>query len=546
MIAPEMQKEELELVLSTIKGFGKRRLELKTLLHLDKQETCPEDLIRELLGPDVGIHLAFIPTAYGGLGGGVKDIFQISECVAGIDLGIATSLLGISLGTDPLRVGGTEAQKNHWMKRVADEGLVVAYAVTEPSAGSDLASIRSTATPVVENGKTVAYLLNGNKQFITNGGIADFCTVLAVAPGGPSFFVVEKGTPGLTPGKAEEKHGIRASNTTPLTLENVRVPLENLIGGVEGQGLSQAQQVFGFTRVMVAAFGLGCAVTALGKAVIYGKERVQGGALLCDHPGWSYKLIAPHAVALEAARSYIEWLSERLDSGEPNLEVEGAIAKMTASEEGNATAEAAIQAHGGYGYIHEYHVEKLKRDVRITCIYEGTTEILQRTIARDRWRLHLQTKGDYYAQITREMEALESKSPGCGAALAALSARVLQECMEACRIAHLTRNQHVLFTLGLLCARVEVAAAFARKVAAGNPDTSHYSLDTLKAMSRLWARRVARELHSESMALVAGGGALAGPQLREFEKRLHLDKIHDQLAGELDDLGVVTQFINAN
>lgn len=546
MTGSEMNNEDLELILSTLKGFAKRKLDPNVLLMFDRDEKCPEAIIRELMGPEVGIHLAFIPTAYGGLGGGVKDIFRISEVVAGLDLGIATSLLGVALGTDPLRVGGTEEQKSLWMRRVAEEGLVVAYAVTEPSAGSDLASIRCKATPVVENGKTVAYVLDGNKQFITNGGIADFYTVLAVAPGGPSFFVVEKGTEGFVPGPSEIKHGIRSSNTTPISLENVRVPVSNLIGAVEGQGLVQAQQVFGFTRVMVAAFGLGCGAAALAKAVLYGKERVQGGALLCDHAGWSHKLTVPHAVALEAARAYIEWVAGRLDGGEPGLEVEGAIAKMTASEAGNAAAEAAIQAHGGYGYIHAYQVEKFKRDVRITCIYEGTTEILQRTIARDRWRLHLQTKGEFYLNFVREMEELAGRAPESGAAVSAEAARALSEIFETCRVAHLTRNQHVLFTLGLLCARVEVAAAFARKAASGNPDTSRLPAATLSAMSRLWARRAAKEVISEGLSLVVGGRALCGPALREFEKRVHLERIHDELCGELDDLGEVARALTAN
>ncbi len=546
MFESSMQPEDLELVLQTLRDFGKRRLDERTLLALDREGRCPEEIIREMMSPEVGIHLAFIPAAYGGLGGGAREVFRISECVAGMDLGIATSLLGVSLGTDPLRVGGTEAQKDRWMRQVAERGLVVAYAVTEPAVGSDLAGIRATATPVVENGATVAYLLSGNKQFITNGGIADLYTVLANAPGGPSFFVVEKGAAGLSAGPPEHKHGIRASNTTALCLENVRVPAEALIGGVEGQGLRQAQMVFGYTRVMVAAFSLGCGATAVGRAALYGRDRVQGGAPLCQHPGWTHKLIVPHTVALEASRAYIEALSRRLDSGEPELEVEGAIAKLTTSEAANAAAEAAIQAHGGYGYIHDYQVEKLKRDVRITLIYEGTSEILQRTIARDRWRRHLQSAGGFYADLAQQMKSLEAEKPGCGAAQAALAACALREILEACRLAHLTRHQHVLFSLGLLCARAEVAAVFARKAAAGQPDTSRLDAKTLAAASRLWARRAARDIAAEGTALVAGGRALAGEALRAFEARLDLPRIHDALAGELEDMDALAQFVNQN
>jgi alkylation response protein AidB-like acyl-CoA dehydrogenase len=546
MIQPEMDKEELDLVLSTIKSFAKKRLDIDTRLAFDREERCPEELIRELLGPDVGLHLAFIPTAYGGLGGGAMEIFQISELVAGIDLGIATSLLGVSLGTDPIRVGGTDEQKKHWMGQVAEKGLVVAYAVTEPSAGSDLAHIKTKATPVIEDGRTTAYLLNGNKQFITNGGIADLYTVLAVAPGGPSFFVVERGTKGFDPGPPEIKHGIRASNTTPISLEDVRVPAANLLGGIEGQGLRQAAMVFGYTRVMVASFGLGVGVIALERAIEYGKERYQGGSLLCEKPGWTHKLIVPHAVALEASRAHIEYVARRLDSGQEGLEVDGAVAKMTATESGNAAAEAAIQAHGGYGYINAYEVEKLKRDVRITCIYEGTTEICQRSIAQDRWRLHMMTKGANYKELAAELDRLEQKSPGCGAAPAARSARALAEIMEVCRTKRLTRNQHVLFTLGMLCAHLEVAAAFCRKVSAKDPGTSRYSLPALAAMSRLWSRQVSQEITSEGLGIIAGSGALAGSFLTSFVQLIEVDGIYQDLSGKLDDLGEVAREIFAD
>jgi len=541
MIRPEMQREELDLVLSTIQGFAKRRLGADMLLACDREERCPEEVLRELLGPEVGIHLAFIPTEFGGLGGGASHIFEISEAVARIDLGIATSLLGVSLGTDPIRVGGTAEQKQKWMSRVAAEGLVVAYAVTEPSAGSDLAHIKCKAKPVVEDGRTVAYSISGNKQFITNGGIADLYTVLAVAPGGPSFFVVEKGAEGLEPGPSEIKHGIRASNTTPLSLDDVRVPVEHLIGGVEGQGLRQAAEVFGYTRVMVASFGLGCGTAALEKAIEYGKERYQGGSLLIEKPGWTHKLIVPHAVALEAARAHIEHVSAMLDEGQDDLEVDGAISKMSATEAGNDAAEAAIQAHGGYGYINAYEVEKLKRDVRITCIYEGTTEICQRTVAQDRWRLHLMTRGENYKTLAAEMDQMEQRTPGTGAAGVALVARALAEVMEICRTRRLTRNQHVLFTLGLLCAHLEVAAAFCRKVAAGDTGTSRRNIETLKTMSRLWSRRVTQEVVGEGLAVISGSGALAGSALRSFVELIELDRIHENLAGNLEDMGEVAK-----
>jgi len=540
-VQPEMQSDELELILSTVGRFAERRLGDAVLKALDHEERCPLELLRELLGPEIGLHLAFVPQAYGGLGGGARAVFRICEAVGRVDLGIATSLLGVALGSDPILVGGTEEQRARWMGRVAGEGLLVAYAVTEPNAGSDLAAIRTRAEPVREGGRVTAYRLDGAKQFITNGAIADLYTVLAVAPGGPSFFVMERGTPGLSAGPAEVKHGIRASNTTSLTLEGVVVPADQLLGGVEGQGLAQAQQVFGYTRVMVAAFGLAGGAAALERAVAYGRDRVQDGSALLAKPAWTHKLIVPHAVALEAARAHIEALCDRLDAGEPDLQVDGAVAKLTATEAGNAAAEAAIQAHGGYGYLKDYLVEKLKRDVRITCIYEGTSEILQRTIARDRWRLHLMSAGRHFPALAEELDGLERAQPGCGAAQAAAAARVLGETLEICRQARLTRHQHALFALGMVIARVEVAAAFARKAARGAPDTSRLGADCLRAMSRLWARRVARETSADGLELVFGADALQASALQEFEGRLGLPRIHAGLAGQLADQDLVAR-----
>jgi alkylation response protein AidB-like acyl-CoA dehydrogenase len=273
--------------------------------------------------------------------------------------------------------------------------------------------------------------------------------------------------------------------------------------------------------------------------------------LLCEKPGWTHKLIVPHAVALEAARSHIEFVADLLDQGREDLAVDGAVAKLCATEAGNAAAEAAIQAHGGYGYINAYEVEKLKRDVRITCIYEGTTEICQRTIAQDRWRMHLLTKGEHFKTLAREMDELEKTNPGCGASMTARAAEALSEIMEICRLARLTRNQHVLFSLGLLIAHVEVAASFARKVAKGDPDTSRQPVEALAGMSRLWARKVAQEVTSDGLALIAGcsphgNGALTGEALRKFEEQIGLATIHDGMAGLLTDLGEVAKALYAN
>ena len=373
-----LDSENLDMIISTLRDYAERELKPERLLELDRLNEFPEQVHRDLYG-EIGLHLLFIPEEFGGMGGGAHDIYRVSEVLARIDLGIATSILATFLGTDPITVGGTPEQKKQWMGRIAEEGLLVAYGATEPQAGSDLTSLKTRAKPT----STRAAL--PTRSTARSSGSATAASrrcvlILANAPGGASWFVVERGTPGLTPGKHEDKHGIRASNTTALFLDNVIVPAENLVGGVEGLGFAQAQAVFGYTRLMVASFGLGGGWSALERAIRYAQERVVGGGPLMRKQGFTHKLLVPNAVRLEAARAYIEWTAERIDGGEPNLATEGAIAKYLATEAGNRAAEDAIQALGGNGYTREYMVEKIKRDVRITTIYEGTSEILEWTI----------------------------------------------------------------------------------------------------------------------------------------------------------------------
>jgi alkylation response protein AidB-like acyl-CoA dehydrogenase len=336
--------EVLAMTLDAVQRFAADALPEKLLLDLDADEEFPVKLVRDLCGETIGIQLLFIPEEYGGMGGGAFDVYRVCEAMARVDLGIATGVLATFLGSDPIRVGGTPEQQAHWMSRLAEEGLLMAYAATEPLAGSDLGALKTRADPVGDNGTVKGYKISGAKQWISNGGFADLYSVLALAPGGPSWFLVEAGTEGLSHGKPEDKHGIRDSNTAAVMLDNVYVPADQLLGGVEGQGLAQAQRVFGYTRLMVAAFGLGCGCEAMERAIEYSKERVQAGTPLSEKQGYTHKLIVPHVVRLEGGRAFIEETAARIDSGEGSLNTEGAIAKYFSSEAGNAAAEAAIQA----------------------------------------------------------------------------------------------------------------------------------------------------------------------------------------------------------
>ncbi|HUL61340.1 MAG TPA: acyl-CoA dehydrogenase family protein [Anaeromyxobacteraceae bacterium] len=525
--------ETLDMVISTLREYAGRELKAERLLELDRLNEFPEQVHRDLYG-DVGLHLLFIPEEFGGMGGGAHDIYRVSEVLARIDLGIATSVLATFLGTDPITVGGTPEQKQKWMGRIAREGLLVAYGATEPQAGSDLTALRTSAKPIVHEGRP-CYALDGRKQWISNGGVAAMWLILANAPRGASWFVVERGNPGLTPGKHEDKHGIRASNTTSLFLDNAIVPAENLVGGVEGQGLAQAQAVFGYTRLMVAAFGLGGGWSALERAVRYAQERVVGGGPLIGKQGFTHKLLVPNAVRLEAARAFIEWTAERLDGGEEGLATEGAIAKYLATEAGNRAAEDAIQALGGNGYTREYLVEKIKRDVRITTIYEGTSEILEWTTARDRWQLHLKSRGAHYLDWAQRAERLHAERKDVGADNAAIALRSLAAVMERCRADKLTRHQHVLFRLGELVAQAEGAAVFAERAATAPTAAIPLPPATIATMSRVFAREAAARVAFEG----ARWATAAGQTDTGFLRSIDWSRILAGQAGGIEDMDVI-------
>jgi alkylation response protein AidB-like acyl-CoA dehydrogenase len=518
-----LDAESLGLLLQTLRDLGRDLITPEKCLLWDEKDILPEEVIRTLLGPEVGLHLVFLPEECGGMGGGARDIYRVSEEMAKMDLGIATAFLAIALGSDPLRVGATEEQRQRWLGRIAAEGLIVAYGVTEPEAGSNVAALKTLATPEREGDRVVAYTLSGTKQFISNGAVADLYTILAAAPGGPSFFVVERGAAGLQVGRQEVKHGIRSSNTAQVILDEVRVPADQLIGLAEGKGLEQANEVFGFTRLMVAAFGLGGGEAALARAIAYSKERKQFGKLLCQHKGYTHKLLLPHVVRLEAARAYIEEVTARLDSGEPGLQTEGSIAKLFATEAGNAAAEAAIQAHGGYGYMREYLVEKIKRDVRITTIYEGTSEIQQSIIYLFRFRQVLRSKGALYRDAAAALRPLGAE---VGAELVADAAQALAHVLLAFHQHRVSREQNVIFELADRIAEVEHAMALCRRAAREGA--------ALQAASRLFAAEVASRLALSALRILAGSEVPDGA-LAELRGVMGFDRLVGSRVGSMKD-----------
>jgi alkylation response protein AidB-like acyl-CoA dehydrogenase len=538
-----LDDESRQMVLDVVPKIKARLLTRENILEFDRKEIFPEEIIRTLLGPDIGLQLLFIPEAYGGMSGGARDCCALTREMAGVCLGVATAFFAIQLGADPLIVGGTDAQKEKWLGAIAEGRSLVAYAVTEPGAGSNLAALKTKADPICDDsGAVTGYRINGSKQFISTGGYADFITLLAVTPEGPSFFVVEKGTPGFVQGKGEEKHGIRASNTSPLTFTDVVVPVEHLVGGVPGQGLKQANSVFGYTRLMVAAMALGAGEAALSIAIPYARDRIQFGSPLSEKQGYTHKLIVPHIVRFEAASSYLDEVALRIDAGDTDLQVEGAIAKLFASETANRAADDAIQALGGYGYITEFGVEKIKRDVRITCIYEGTSEILQNIIGMFRWKKTWKSKGVFYRSIAEEMAALHQKNDQAGCLYYGLAAEALNRTVLLAHEKRLTRSQHVMFCLADMMTHVEIGASLARKATAlgvsSDPQTQK-----VQAASRIFAAEVAQLVYQNMLKILLGNGLFSAETFSAFLESISCQQLPFACADTVQDMDRICELV---
>jgi len=293
--------------------------------------------------------------------------------------GIALSFAGTALGTYPILLFGNEKQKKKYLPAIARGEKLAAFGLTEPNAGSDASSIQTQAKKV-----EVGYLLNGTKQWITNGGEAEVYTIVAVTDKskgarGASAFIVEKGYEGFSFGKKEKKMGIRASATRELNFSDCFVPEENLLGK-EGGGFIVAMRTFDKTRPGVAAQALGIAQGALDEALAYSRKREQFGQPISSFQDIQFKL-ADMATQVEAARALVYSVALLIDSGAEKVSKESSMAKIFASDVAVKVTSMAVQIFGGYGYLRNYPVEKMMRDAKITQIYEGTNEIQRGIIA---------------------------------------------------------------------------------------------------------------------------------------------------------------------
>jgi len=343
----------------------------------DESQEFPWDVVKAMAEADLfGV---YIEEKYGGLGGGVMNLVIATEELSRVCGGISLSLAATALGTFPIILYGNDKQKQKYLPDLAAGRKLAAFAITEPEAGSDAGSIRTTAKREGDY-----YILNGTKQWITNGGEAETYVVIAMTDKskgsrGATAFILEKGMPGFTFGKKENKLGIRASATRELIFQDCKVPAENVLGA-EGLGFAVAMKTFDQSRPGVAAQALGIAQGALDEAVKYARTRHQFGKPIISFQGLQF-MLADMATQVEAARALVYQTARMIDAGEKRPAKESAMCKMFASDVAMKVTIDAVQIFGGYGYMKEYPVEKMMRDAKITQIYEGTNQIQREVIA---------------------------------------------------------------------------------------------------------------------------------------------------------------------
>ena len=335
------------------------------------------DIVKILADSD--IFAVPIPEEYGGMGGGVLETSLVTEELSWGCAGIALTFGATGLGIFPILLFGNEEQKQKYLPPVARGEKLAAFAITEADAGSDAARIRTTAAKDGDH-----YILNGTKQWITNGGEAEVYTVIALTDKekgarGASCFIVDKDTPGLEFGKKENKLGIRASATCEVIFNDCRVPKENLLAR-EGMGFIVALRTFDQARPGVAAQALGISQRALDEAAHYARIRKQFGHPIASFQGVQF-MLADMAIQVEASRALVYSAARMIDTGAKNISMASAICKTHASDTAMKVTVDAVQIFGGYGYMKEYPVEKLLRDAKITQIYEGSNEIQRNVIA---------------------------------------------------------------------------------------------------------------------------------------------------------------------
>ncbi|HVK85863.1 MAG TPA: acyl-CoA dehydrogenase family protein [Kofleriaceae bacterium] len=369
--------EEQEALVATAREFTRKEI-IPRAGHFDETGEFPREIFKKAW--ETGLMNIEIPEAYGGLGGSCLDNCLVQEEVAFGCAGMNTSMAANSLGSMPLLIAGTDEQKKKYLSRLTGELSFAAYCCSEPDAGSDVAGMR---TRVTKHGDD--YVLNGQKRWITNGGVAGFYTVFAtfdpaMKHKGIACFVVDANTPGVKPGRKEDKMGHRASNTTDVIFEDCKIPKSALVG-TEDSGFKVAMKTFDRSRPWIAAAAAGLIRRSLEESRNYALERKTFGAAIAQHQAVQF-MLAEMAIAYEGTRLLTHKAAWQVDKGDLSA-ITSAYAKAYGADAAMRSATDAVQIFGGYGYTKEYPVEKLMRDAKLLQIYEGTSQIQRVVIARN-------------------------------------------------------------------------------------------------------------------------------------------------------------------
>jgi alkylation response protein AidB-like acyl-CoA dehydrogenase len=375
---PYYLTDEQRMVVELARSIAREKI-AAVAAHHDETETYPEEPMRLLA--QQGLLGIWIPEAYGGSDLGALAVALVAEEIAWACAATATNWGATPLGGYPILLAGTEAQRRRYLPRIAAGELLAAYSLSEPDAGSDAASLRTTA---VRRGDR--YVLNGTKLWCSNGSNAGVITLFATVdrakgPRGITAFLVEPGFPGFAVGKKERKMGIRASPTVALHLQDCEVPVENRLGE-EGEGFKIAMRTLDFTRPMTGATAVGVAQAALDAATAYAKERRQFGQPIGAFQGIQF-MLADMAMHVHAARLMVHHVASLVDRGVTGTVLEASMAKCFAADAAMKVATDAVQVLGGVGYTRELPVERFMRDAKIMQIYEGTNQIQRLVIARE-------------------------------------------------------------------------------------------------------------------------------------------------------------------
>ncbi|MDD2466911.1 MAG: acyl-CoA dehydrogenase family protein [Desulfobulbus sp.] len=370
--------EQQQMIIDTAREITNEKI-IPVRAELDEKNQFPREILQDIAKAD--LFSIFVPEEYGGFGGGCFEIVLALEELARGCVGVATSFAASALGIFPVLIAGSEEQKQKYMPDIATGKRWAAFGLTEANAGSDASGIRTTA--VLDGDE---WVLNGTKQWITNGGESEIYTIIALTDPkkgarGASIFVVEDGDPGFSYGKKEDKMGIRASSTRELILKDCRIPQDRLVGR-RGTGFITVMKTLDMSRPGIASLGIGLAQAALDEAVTYAKQRVQ-----FDKPIISFQaiqhILADMAIQVEAARALVYGAAKHIDAHPKDMSKVSSMCKVFATDMAMKVTTDAVQVLGGYGYMKEYPVEKMMRDAKILQIYEGTNQIQRNVVGQE-------------------------------------------------------------------------------------------------------------------------------------------------------------------